>query len=458
MRRSFFAALLVLAACEKTKAVQEPQAATPSSSTALMSAPPPTAPPPTAPPAGSKQGPTPDDPFLANQAPLPMPPLSETRPLATASNAFAFDLFARIGKAPGNTAFSPASISIALAMTWLGANGETSAQMKRTMRFEGTQEATAAGWGNLGRVMSTPPRGMKLRIVNRLFGEKTYAFEPPFLEKTQRHFGAPLEPLDLRTGFVASQRHINQWVEDQTDKRIVELLPPGTLDATTRLVLVNAIYFLAYWSDPFEKAATSDQPFALSASSTKSVPTMHRTGRLGYAQLDGVKVLELPYKGGDASMIVVLPDAQEGLPAVERSLSAARMEGWRRALSTDPVEVALPRFEISPASLPLAGDLQALGMPLAFDRNKADFGGIGKPADPGERLYIAKVFHKAFVKVDEKGTEAAAATAVILAAPGSAAPAKVREFKADHPFLFFVVEKTSGLILFMGRVADPSVK
>ena len=166
---------------------------------------------------GSKEGPTPDDPLLANQSPLPLPPSSETKPLATASNAFAFDLWARTSKTPGNAAFSPASISIALAMTWLGAKGDTATQIKKTMHFQGTEEATAASWGKLARVMSTPPRFLKLRIANRLFGEKTFAFEQPYLEKTRSLFGAPLEPVDFKKGFDPARQKINSTSPNLSD-------------------------------------------------------------------------------------------------------------------------------------------------------------------------------------------------------------------------------------------------
>jgi len=406
-------------------------------------------------PARTKEGPTPDDPLLANVSPMPMPPESETRPLVAGSNAFAFDLWPRLAKAPGNGAFSPASISIAFAMTGLGARGETSTQLRKVMHFQGSEDVVASGWGNLGRVMTTPPRYLKLRIANRLFGEKTYAFDAPFLEKTKTIFRAPLEPVDFKKEFEPARARINGWVEEQTEKRIVELLPPRSLDDTTRIVLVNAIYFLADWADPFDKRSTRDEPFFAAATAKKDVPTMHRTGRYPVAKADGVSVIELPYRGEEASMVVVLPNARDGLAAVEKGLSASRLEGWRKALAPANVEVALPRFEIRPPSISLGQELAALGMPLAFDSQKADLTGIAKAADPRERLYVAKVFHKAFVKVDEKGTEAAAATAVVVA-KGGGAPAPATPFVVDHPFLYFIVEKTTGLVLFMGRVVDPA--
>ncbi len=386
-----------------------------------------------------------------------MPPAPEVKTLASGSNAFAFDLYGRVRATPGNTVFSPASMSIAMAMTWAGAKGETAAQIQKVMHF--AKPEVVSTFGQLSRAMSSPTRPIKVRSANRLFGEKTYTFEKPFLDKTLTAFGAPLEPTDFKLGHKAARLSINAWVEQQTEKRIKDLLPENAIDNLTRLVLVNAIYFLADWADPFLKNGTMDTPFEVSATSSKPVPTMHRRGRYAFAQLDGVKVLELPYVGGDTSMLVVLPDAKAGLAAVEKSITSTKLQAWTTALAETSVAVALPRFEVSPPTMALAEEFKALGMPLAFDKKKADFTLMGNPPNPDERLVIEKVFHKAFVKVDEKGTEAAAATAVVMGPKGaSPAPEKAVEFRADHPFLFFVVDRASGLVLFMGRVADPSVK
>jgi len=447
MRSTLLAcSLLGLGACEKTthpevapnNAPSTSVAAPTASSASTIASAPPSAPPSVAP----------------STAPaVAMPSPTEAKPHATGSNTFAFDLYARTQKKPGNQVFSPASISIALAMTWAGANGETATQMQKVMHFE---PGGTAMWGRISQALSAPGRPFKLRSANRLFGEKTYVFEQPFLDSTKSAFGATLEPVDFMVGYEAARGKINAWVEQQTEQRIKNLLPEFALDPKTRLVLVNAIYFLADWADPFEKNATYDEDFE--GATKKKVPMMHRGGTYAVAQVDQLKVLELPYGGSDLSMLVVLPDSKTGLGAVEKSLSAAKLEAWTKALTTTRVDVTLPRFEVSPPSMPLADELKAMGMPLAFDRKKADFTRMANPKDPEEQLYIQKVFHKAFVKVDEKGTEAAAATAVVMGAKGGGAPQKALEFRADHPFLFFVVDKTSGLVLFMGRVADPSAK
>jgi serpin B len=397
-------------------------------------------------------------PATPTTAPAAMPAAETATKLASSSNALGFDLYARAKAAPGNLAMSPASISAALAMTFGGARGETEAQMKRVLHVDGTHDTVMTEWGQLSRALQDPARPFVLRIANRLFGEKTIKFEQPFIDKTQASFAAPLEPNDFLGAFEPARVHINAWVEDQTAHRIKDLLPPNALDKRTRLVLVNAIYFLADWAEPFDKSRTEDAPFYVSASTPKKTPMMHGTGHR-LAQLDGVTVAELPYKGGDASMLVILPDAKDGLPDVERTLTAAKLEAWRAALLPETVSVSLPRFEVSPTpSMSLGEDLKSLGMPDAFSGEKADFTGIANPADPRDRLKIDKVFHKAFVKVDEKGTEAAAATAVVMAKGGGPPPAPPRAFVADHPFVFVILDKSTGLVLFLGRVADPTTR
>jgi serpin B len=379
----------------------------------------------------------------------------ETAKLATSSNAFAFDLYAKLRGAPGNLALSPASITSALAMTWGGARGQTEAEMRKVLHLDGTPDAVMTAWGSLARGLQDPSRPLKLRIANRLFGEKTVAFDAHYIDRTRAAFDAPLEPVDFRGASDPARLHINAWVEKQTERRIQNLLPVGAVQALTRLVLVNAIYFLADWADPFDTSSTMPMPFATGSGQSRQTPTMHRGGTYRIAKADGVTVLEMPYQGGDTTMLVILPDRPDGLESAEQALSAEKLDAWTNALAPKQVLVALPRFEVNPeGSLPLGETLQALGMPTAFDREKADFTGIANPADPRERIAIDQVFHKAFVKVDEKGTEAAAATAVAMM--GGGPPPKMLEFRADHPFLFAIVDQRTRLVLFLGRVTDPT--
>jgi serpin B len=393
----------------------------------------------------------------------PAPPVAPPAPgelgsLAKSSNALAFDLYAKARAQGGNLAISPISIATALTMTWAGARGDTAAQMKKVLHAEGDAGQAMDVAGKLLASFGGADSKVTLRVANRLFGEKTYAFEQAYLDRTKAAFGAPLEGLDFKHAVEPSRVHINDWVAKQTQDRIKNLIPENGLSNQTRLVLTNAIYFLGDWMTPFKKEATRPEPFHATATATHDVPTMHQAAHFQFAALDGVKVLEMPYEGGEVAMTFILPDAVAGLDAVEKRLSPAALDKWVRAMASEQVLVALPKFEINPAtSLALADTLKSLGMPLAFDPDKADFTAIANPPSPADRLYISQVFHKAFVKLDEKGTEAAAATAVVMSRAGSAAPSTPpAEFRADHPFLFVLRHVKSGAILFMGRVSDPA--
>ena len=378
--------------------------------------------------------------------------------LARSSNAFGFDLYQRLRRQPGNLVISPASITTALAMTWGGAEGETAAQMREVLHLEGAADEVMTLSGQLAGSLQDPARPVVFRIANQLFCEQTYKLVPAFVAKTRAFFGAPVELLDFKKKPEPSRVHINQWVEEKTRHRIRNLIPPGKVMPDTRLVLVNAIYFLGDWDDPFNHDETRPMPFHLTASEARDVPTMNNRGGFRIAQKDGVTALEIPYKGGELSMMLLLPDAIDGLAAVEGTLDAKKIDGLASAMKIELVWVALPKFEVNPGeSLALGENLKALGMPLAFDPNLADFTGIANPPNPAQRLVIGEVFHKGFVKVDEKGTEAAAATAVMalevgVAPGGGGGP---RPFQVDRPFLFLIRDNASGLVLFMGRVSDP---
>jgi serpin B len=417
-------------------------------------------PPPATSSTGAGPAPSPLSPAGA-PAPLAKPATNdELRALAKSDNAFALDFYARARGQSGNLVMSPFSIATALGMTWAGARGDTAAQMARVLHVDGPGDRTLDVAGSLVASYGAPDQKVTVRIVNRLFGEKSYAFEQPYLARVKSAFGAPIEQLDFKNAPEDGRNRINAWVAGETHDRIKDLVPKPGVDATTRLALVNAIYFQGDWAVPFRKERTSPAPFFTGKTASKSVPTMQQEEHLHFAATDGVKVLELPYQNGALAMDFVLPDAVDGLDAVEARLTPAVFDRWIGAAATDEVNVSLPRFEVAPAaSLSLGDTLAALGMPLAFDRHKADFTGIASPPSPDDRLFIAGAFHKAFIRVDEKGTEAAAATAVMAAVAGAAPQAAPpKEFKADHPFLFFLRDVRSGLVLFMGRVVDPASK
>jgi serpin B len=382
----------------------------------------------------------------------PAQPLTDeqARAVGRSVNGLAADLFARLASAPGNVAFSPASIEAALAMTAAGARGDTQAEMLRVLHADdpGLDAIGQAlrGWDDPAREAYT------LRVANRLFAEDAYTFEEPYLARVRAAFGAPVERLDFIGAAEPSRERINGWVAEHTRDRIRDLLPSGSIDDLTRMVLVNAVYLDARWETSFERNATRPEAFRVDGRTPVQVETMHATRELAYGQLDGATVIELPYRGGELAMRFVLP-AEGSAPeawATEAHLSDAT------ALTTRRVALSLPKFRLEPPTVPLADHLAAVGMPLAFDPDRADFTGMANPPSPADRLYVSGVFHKAFVRVDEDGTEAAAATAVVMATRGMAMrepdPLEVR---FDRPFLFVLRDVRTGAVLFLGRVSDP---
>ncbi len=368
---------------------------------------------------------------------------------AAASNAFAVDLYARLGEAEGNLFFSPASISYALAMTRTGARGRTAAEMDRVLHFAPDDPQLAASFGRLMSALTADQEFAVLRLANRLYGQTGCGFRPEFLGDLETRFGAGLEQLDFKADPEAARGVINAWVEQQTAQKIRDLLGGGSLTPATRLVLVNAVYFLGTWQKPFPVDATAEGPFHRAAGGDVTVPFMHVTGHFGYADSGDVQVLALPYKGGQLEMVLVLPNAGSPLADLEDNLDAALFAGWLAAPQTAEVQVALPRLHLE-TGFDLASTLRTMGMELAFS-GSADFSGMAADA----RLAIDKVVHKAFLDVDEKGTEAAAATAVTMKTT-SVSPQRPRIFTADRPFILAIRQRDTGAVLFLGRVADPS--
>lgn len=418
-------------AAEGTVATTPEPAASPTAATSPAAAADPTPPEPSAPPA---QG------LDAEQA----------RGVGRAVNGFAADLFARLAAASGNVACSPASLEAALAMTAAGARTETRAEMLRVLH---TDDPGLDAIGHALRAWDDPARETyTLRVANRLFGEDAYTFEEPYLARVRAAFGAPVERLDFIGAPEPARALINGWVAEHTRDRIRALIPEGAIDALTRLVLVNAVYLDARWETPFDRNATRPVTFRVDGRTAVEVDTMHATRTLAYGQIDGATIVELPYRGDELAMRFVLP--AEGTPpeawATEAHLSDTT------ALGSQRVALSLPKFRLEPATIPLEDHLTALGMHLAFDDDRADFTGMANPPNAGDRLHVSSAFHKAFVRVDEDGTEAAAASAVIMAARGAA----MREpepvvLRFDRPFLFVLRDLRTGAVLFLGRVSDP---
>ncbi len=394
----------------------------------------------------------------------PLPPPAAAAPfddaeaalVAGAASALAADLHPRLSAGETNMAFSPTSVLLALAMTSGGARGQTAAEMDAVLHLGDDPGRLRALLGRQQRLLllAGGSESVRLAVANRLFGERSYTFRPEFLEWTAAEYAAPLEAVDFRGASEAVRGRINGWVAGQTADRIPEILPAGSVGPDTRLVLVNAVYFKGRWALVFEEEATSPRPFTRADGTKVDVPMMEAKDDFGYLQRDGVQLLELPYAGRELSMVVVLPAAGE---APDPWLTAAHL-GTLGRLPVQEVEVRLPRFRIAPPEpRNIGADLQALGMERAFQAGEAEFEGIAEPPTPETGLYVSAVFHRAFVEVNEEGTEAAAATAVVMAPSGMApGPREPLRFHADRPFLFLIRELRTGLILFVGRVGDPS--
>jgi serpin B len=300
----------------------------------------------------------------------------------------------------------------------------------------------------------------ELTVANSLWGERTAKFLPAFLDLNKACYGGGLNQVDFIGASEAARQTINKWVEDKTKEKIKDLIPPNCVSHATRLVLVNAVYFKGLWEVPFDKKRTKDEPFHLTAGLEAKVPLMARASAetMPYLQGEGFQAVELAYKGKGVSMLVFLPDQVDGLGELEARCTSENLGKWVKGLAPEKVLVSLPKFSMTWGTRDLGPGgnkaLSELGMKDAFDAQVADFSGMNgaKPPSP-EALLISAVMHKAFVDVNEEGTEAAAATAVVMRFGAAPRPPKV--VRADHPFLFLIRETRTGGILFMGRVADP---
>lgn len=381
---------------------------------------------------------------------------SDSNKLVEGNSEFAFDLYQALRQQKGNLFYSPYSISLALAMTYAGALGETEKQMADTLHFELQQallhpafnaldlELASRGEGAKGK----DDKGFRLHIVNAIWGQKDYKFLNQFLDVLAVNYGAGLRLLDFISEPEQSRITINNWVSDQTENKIKDLIPQGVIDALTRLVLTNAIYFNAAWMNPFGKELTSDRAFHLLEGDDVTVPMMTQTNSFGYATGDGYQAVELLYDGSELSMIILLPNSGQ-FESFQNSLNAALVDHIVSDLQSRQVSLTMPKFEFE-SEVSLADTLAAMGMPMAFS-DEADFSGM-----TGNReLTIRDVLHKAFVSVDEAGTEAAAATAVVVGL--TSAPEQPVQVTVDRPFIFLIRDIETGTILFVGQVMNPSL-
>jgi serpin B len=393
---------------------------------------------------------------------------------AKATNELAVELHRQLATGDENLCLSPYSIESALAMTYAGADGETRTEMARVLHLtsDGAVPASFSALQHSLEQMSTktaelakqskkfggPSEPITLNIANRLFAQKDYAFHPAYLSLVKQNFDGAFEPIDFIADPAVATQRINKWVADQTRDRIRDLIPAGALDKTTRLVLANALYLKAPWASEFSENATQPEPFHVRGGGQINVPMMRKSSDyFGYARREGFTVVSLPYAGNDLQFLVLLPDDVNGLRALESKLTGELLAQCAK-LQTRDIDLHLPKFKLQPPTMALAEKFEALGMKTAFDKpqGSANFDKIA-PRKPNDYLYISQIFHKTFIAVDEKGTEAAAATAVAMMA-GTALrspPPPPIEVKVDRPFVYAIQHVPSGVCLFLGRVTDP---
>ncbi len=374
--------------------------------------------------------------------------------VADSINAFAFDLYAQLQSENGGNLFvSPLSISTALAMADAGARGETATQMADALHLSLDPDAVAAGYGALLNDLNSAGQagGYALNLANALWAQQGFDLSAPFVNLIDSDYGGALKEVDFKNATEAARQTINQWVQDQTNNKIQNLIPQGVLDQYTRLVLTNAIYFKSAWAAPFDPASTTSQPFTLASGDQVEASTMHQTSGFRYMQRDGFQVVELPYANGRLAMDVLLPTAGTSLSSIDANLVPEKLDAWLQGLSSQRVAVSLPKFQVTTQFL-LSDALKALGMTDAFSDQAADFSGISDE----EKLKISQVVHKAFIDIDEAGTEAAAATGVSVGASVVPIEPPPIAFRADHPFLYLIRDTQTGSVLFMGQVMDPT--
>ncbi len=390
---------------------------------------------------------------------------------ASATNQLGVELYQQLATGDENLCLSPYSIQSALAMTFAGADGVTRTEMMRVLRYpddgihssfsalERSLDATAKNSATdvaRSKKYGGPSEPIVFLVANRLFSQAAFTLHEPFCALVTKFYGAAFEPLDFRGNAEGARQHINKWVTDQTRDRIRDLIPTKGVDASARLILANAIYLKAPWASEFSDALTKPRPFHARGGSAVDVPTMHHHHQFGYARRGGFIAVALPYVGSELQFLILLPDQSSGLAALETKLTADTLAQCA-ALESRDIELDLPKFKFAPPTIPLSAQLRTLGLNTVFDQppGSANFDRMA-PRQSDNYLYVSEVFHKTFIAVDEKGTEAAAATAVAMLA-GSAMIKRPEPVivKVDRPFLYAIQHRPSGSCLFLGRVTDP---
>ena len=371
--------------------------------------------------------------------------------VVSANNQFAFELYSEMIKDEnGNVFYSPYSISSALAMTYEGAKGRTANEMKSVFHFP-ESNILRPNFAAIYNRINKGAKNYKLNTGNALWVQQDYPFFKDYINTVEKYYGGKTANLDFVSETEKSRQTINSFIEEQTNNKIKDLIPQGVLNSLTRLVLTNAIYFKGTWEWEFDESDTRDKDFKITSENIVKTPMMfmdNDKAEFNYADTEDLQILELPYKGEKISMLILLP--AEDLKSIESDLTAEKFSEYKNQMQETKLDaIYLPKFEFDTKYF-MKDTLSAMGMPTAFTWPGADFSGM----DGTEMLYIDKVIHQAYVKVDEKGTEAAAATAVMMG-DGMAVPRNV--FRADHPFVFIIQEKDTGNILFIGKVVNPTL-
>jgi len=371
--------------------------------------------------------------------------------VSDSTNIFAIELYKRSIIPNDNLFLSPYSIYTVFAMVYGGARGNTATQMERAFHFPLSGMDLHEHVSRLSFAIEAAGQtgNLKLNIANGLWPQDGYPFLEGYLNMTERYYRAKISPLEYRKEYEDARKTINGWVEEKTEQKIVNLLKPGMINPLTRMVLVNAIYFKGDWLSKFDKKTTQEAQFFLLSGDVVKAPLMTIRQNYGYSDFPDAQILELPYAGQDVSMLVVLPKKKDGLSELEKNLSQKRLKEWSSSMGKREIIVYMPRFKVT-SELRLDQMLASMGMSDAFNHEKADLSGMDGKKD---NLFIGVAIHKAYVDVNEEGTEAAAATAVGIQTTSMPAPTPV--FRADHPFLFMIRHNSTGAILFMGRVVNP---
>jgi serpin B len=381
---------------------------------------------------------------------------SDLAKLVEGNGAFALNLYQILKGEEGNFLYSPYSISEALAMTFGGARGTTEQQMAETLKFLLAQNQLHAAFNGLDQELAKrgqgakgkDEKGFRLNVINAIWGQKDFPFSSKYLDLLAQNYGAGLRVLDFMKSPEPSRDTINKWVSEQTEEKIKDLLPQGSITELTRLVLTNAIYFNAAWQNPFYESGTSSGSFNLLTGGNVSVPMMKQQASFGYTEGDGYQAVEMFYDGHELSMVVLLPEIKK-FNNFESSLNSQKLAEIINNLNSASVRLTMPKFKFD-SEFGLKDALTSLGMTAAFDPGSADFSGMDGKKD----LYISDVVHKAYISVDEKGTEAAAATGVVVGT--TSMPVEVKDVTLDHPFIFLIRDIETGAILFAGRVMNPA--